>query len=105
MLRRPAFSQEFPRTSELDALVDAFAAGDYARVRKEALRLAETAPEGEVRRAARTLLERTKPDPVAVWLVALTAGLLVIVSVYWMGHSTPPDGARGSGSPTRPQRQ
>ncbi len=97
--RRPSFASDFPRVPELDALVGAFARGDYARVRAAGPRLAESAESEEVRRAARTLVERTKPDRLAVALVALTAVLLVVLSGYWIAHGKPPP---GSAPPARP---
>jgi hypothetical protein len=91
--RRPLFTSDFPRTAALDALVQAFARGDYAHVRVEGRRLAESAPEEEVRGAARSLVERTAPDPLAIWLLVLTGGLLVALSAYWIAHGKPPPGS------------
>jgi hypothetical protein len=85
--RRPLFASDFPRLPAVDALVDAFARGDYARVRAEGRRLVESEKEDEsVRRAARTLVSRTDPDPLAVWLLVLAGVLLVVLSVYWIGQ-------------------
>jgi hypothetical protein len=92
--RRPAFAADFPSAPELDALVDAFAGGDYARVRKEAPRLAQSADDPAVRAAAAVLLDRTKPDPLALLLLAVTAVLLVAMTGYWV--------IAGGAPPTRP---
>ncbi|HZU85243.1 MAG TPA: hypothetical protein VE987_20060 [Polyangiaceae bacterium] len=92
MDRRPAFAQDFPRAPELDALVDAFARGDYARVRADAPKLEASAPDEAVRRAARTLVRKTKPDPLAIGLLALAAVLLVALSTYAVVHGRPAAG-------------
>ena len=90
MTARPLFTRDFPADEALDALVTAFARGDYAEVRARAPALARSAADEAVRRAARTLLERTKPDPLALWILALSAGLLLAVSTYWMTHGRRP---------------
>lgn len=90
--RRPSFSEPFPRTPELDALVDAFARGDYARVRAEAPRLREAA-DPAVGEAAKALVERTEPDPLAVRLIWITAALLLALAGWWIVEGKPPAGA------------
>lgn len=97
-LRRPSFSEPYPRTAELDALVDAFARGDYARVRAEAPRLRD-APEAAVGAAAQELLDRTEPDPLAVKLLGIAAALLLVLTGWWIVEGKPPPGAL----PTSPQ--
>jgi hypothetical protein len=84
--RRPAFAKDFPRTAELDALVAAFEAGNYARVRDEAPRLAKATEDDAVRRAALTLRERIEADPLSKVLFILTGLLLAYLSAYWMMH-------------------
>ncbi|HEY3821454.1 MAG TPA: hypothetical protein VGL81_30010 [Polyangiaceae bacterium] len=91
--RRPSFATEFPESPELDALVEAFARGDFARVRAEAPALAKTSPDEAIRAAARTLVERTQPDPIAVKLVLLAGALLVVLAGWWIVHAKPPPGA------------
>ena len=91
--RRPSFAQQFPQAPELDVLVDAFARGDYRHVRSEGPRLAKSTDDPEVRKAAETLVERTKPDRLAVGLVALTGILLVAMSAYWIVHGKAPPGS------------
>ena len=39
-----------------------------------------------MRAAAKTLVERTQPDPVAVRLVLLTGVLLVVLAGWWIVH-------------------
>jgi hypothetical protein len=97
--RRPSFAAEFPASPELDALVDAFARGDYAHVRAEAPNLEKTSPDDAVRAAAKTLVERTQPDPLAVRLLLLTGVLLVVLAGWWIVHGQPPAGATPSPTP------
>jgi hypothetical protein len=87
---RPSFARDFPREPGLDALVEAFARGNYARVRAEAVSLAASSGAEDVRRAAQELLARTKPDPMALGLLALTGALLVVLSTYWITYAAPP---------------
>jgi hypothetical protein len=82
--RLPRFARDFPRTPELDALVEAFARGDYARVRADALGLASH-DDPLVRDAARTLVDRTKPDPLVLILLGIAATLFVVIAAWSMG--------------------
>ncbi|MGO8999067.1 MAG: hypothetical protein ACLQVI_37545 [Polyangiaceae bacterium] len=84
---RPSFATDFPRDPELDRLVDAFVAGDFARVRTGAPELAGSAKDDAVKRAAETLLARTKADPLQTLLVAISALLLVLLTAWWITHS------------------
>jgi hypothetical protein len=88
--RRPSFAARFPQSPELDALVEAFARGDYAHVRAEAPRLEKSTDDDEVRAAARTLVERTEADPLAVKLLIVTGVLLVVLAGWWMVHGKSP---------------
>jgi hypothetical protein len=86
----PAFARAWPRDEALDALVAAFEAGDYARVRREAPELARSTEDDAVRRAARELRRRLDPDPVAVYMLMAAAGLLVFLAGwYWLHPHTP----------------
>lgn len=103
----PAFATTFPRHPELDALVEAFALGNYAAVRSRAPKLAETTTDEAVARAARLLRERIEPDPTAKLLLLVTAALLVLLTAWWIAH----DGPEGHGTPngrespkTQPER-
>lgn len=81
----PAFARAFPREPTLDGLVLAFEAGDYARVRREAPRLARETDRDDVRAAARELVKRLDPDPLAAYL--LWAGFLLLgflAAWYWL---------------------
>jgi hypothetical protein len=86
----PAFARSYPRDEALDALVTAFEAGDYARVRREAPALAKRTESDAVRRAARDLARRLDPDPVAVYMLMAAAALLVFLAGwYWLHPHSP----------------
>jgi hypothetical protein len=86
----PAFARAWPRDTALDRLVAAFEAGDYARVRREAPRLARRTESDTVRRAARELGRRLDPDPVAVYMLMAAAALLVFLAGwYWLHPYSP----------------
>jgi hypothetical protein len=87
---RPSFARDFPRVPELDALVDAFARGDYRRVRAGAPGLERSSTDDAVKRAARMLVERTAPDPLASVLLGLAAVLLATVASWWIVHGKAP---------------
>jgi hypothetical protein len=86
---RPTFARSFPHSPELDALVEAFARGDYAHVRAHAPAL-ERSDDPAVRGAARTLCERTRPDPMGVVLLAAAAALFFIFAVWSVVHGKAP---------------
>lgn len=86
----PSFARGFPREPELDALVKAFADGNYLTVRTRAPKLA--ASEGvspEVKKAAEILGARVEPDATARIFFALAAALLVFLTVWWVTHDGP----------------
>src|SRR5215207_409091 len=62
---RPRFLLGFPQHPDLQRLVGAFEAGNYALVRNEAEGLAERAESAAVRDAALELRRRIEPDPLA----------------------------------------
>lgn len=79
---RPRFLLRFPEDSELEGLMKAFEAGDYARVRTEAPKLAERTSRPEVKRAAEELLRRIETDPLIKFLLLLSIGLFTAVVAY-----------------------
>ena len=85
-----SFARDFPAHPGLDSLVDAFVRGDYAHVRAEAPKLARSDEPADVRKAAAVLLDRTRPDPLAVALLASTAVLLALLTAYWVVHGKAP---------------
>jgi hypothetical protein len=82
---RPRFLLGFPAHPDLARLAAAFEAGNYALVRAEAEALAERAESPAVRDAALELRRRIEPDPLAKYLLALTAALLLSLA-YWAYH-------------------
>ena len=99
---RPSFAVDFPRSRELDALLDAFARGDYRRVRFEGALLERSTADESIKRAARILVERTQPDPLAVALLALAALLLIALAGWWIAYGKPPaPAALGSSADSR----
>jgi len=82
-LDRPAFILDFPVDEALEPLIAAFEAGNYAYVRREAPKVAERAKDPAVRAAALELRRRIDPDPLAIYLVAASALLLVFL-VLWL---------------------
>ncbi len=78
----PPFTAGWPRDEALEQLVEAFARGDYRRVRDEAPRLADKTEDDEVRRCALELKGRIEPDPMGKVLIGV-AGLLLAFLAYW----------------------
>ena len=84
----PAFARDFPKNAELEELVRAFARGDYRTVRDGAPKLAASASDPAVKRAAELLRQRIEPDPLARALFLIAAALLVALTSYWVLHSS-----------------
>lgn len=84
---RAEFLLRFPQNAELEALIEAFEAGNYARVREEAPRLADKTEDQEVRLAAEDLARRIEPDPlIKVFLaLALVLFLAIVATTYGSG--------------------
>ena len=85
---RPSFAKDYPK--ELDDLVAAFKAGNYARVRREAAKIADSEGTEAQKRAARDLAARTSPDKTQLLLLAIALLLLVGLSAYWLTHQKAP---------------
>lgn len=85
----PAFARDFPRHPELDALVEAFARGDYRTVRERAPKLASDASDAKVKRAAETLRQRIEPDSSSKVLFLFAGLLLAFLTVWWVAHDGP----------------
>ncbi len=88
--RIPSFARAFPRSPELDALVEAFARGDYASVRSRAPDLERSSDDPAIQQAARTLVERTRPEPLVVVVLSIAALLLVVLAAWAITHGKPP---------------
>jgi len=83
---RPRFLLSFPRHPELDRLVAAFEAGDYATVRRDAPDLAERADDAAVRDAALELRHRLDPDPLVKYIVLASVVLLIFLVLHAYAH-------------------
>ena len=83
---RPRFLLGFPQHPDLARLSVAFEAGNYALVRAEAEALAERAESPAVRDAALELRRRIEPDPLAKYMLALTAALLLFLAYFAYHH-------------------
>lgn len=83
---RPRFLLKFPQHPDLQRLATAFEAGNYALVREEAQTLAERTDNPAVRDAALELRRRIEPDPLAKYLLALTAALLLSLAYFAYHH-------------------
>jgi len=107
----PSFARNFPENPAVEALVLAFEQGNYASVREGAKAILEQpnkpaekrvkAKKGDelphpqppsaeerdaIRSAARELLRRTEPDPLAVYMVLGAVALLVFLSIWYWSH-------------------
>ena len=82
----PAFAKGWPNDPALQALLEAFAKGNYAQVRAEAPKLAEQTQDPAVRAAAKDLRRRIDPDPVSSILLLLAVALLVVLASHYLGH-------------------
>jgi hypothetical protein len=83
---RPRFLLAFPEHPDLSRLSAAFEAGNYALVRAEAEELAERSENPAVCAAALELRRRIEPDPLAKYLLALTAALLLFLAYFAYHH-------------------
>lgn len=79
---RPAFLLEFPEDAELERLIAAFEAGNFAHVRSEAPKLAARTADEAVRRAALELRSRTDPDQLLLLLLLLCVSLFVFLVIW-----------------------
>jgi hypothetical protein len=111
----PKFAKTFPDHPAVNDLVEAFEQGNYARVREGAQRLLEETKRAEkepregrgerargdalphpmpssaeereaLRRAARDLLRRIEPDPLAVYMLVGSVVLLAFLSLWYWTH-------------------
>lgn len=82
---RPRFLLDFPEDPQLEALIDAFEAGNYQQVRELAPALIENGRSPEVRSAARELRRRIEPDPMLKYL--LLATVLLLAALVWYAYA------------------
>lgn len=83
---RTRFLEKFPSDPELDRLVQAFEAGDYASVRLGAPQLADKTEDPRVRDAALELRRRIEPDPLVRYMLFASIGLLLFMILYFYGQ-------------------
>ncbi|HEX6765223.1 MAG TPA: hypothetical protein VF103_07085 [Polyangiaceae bacterium] len=79
---RPNFVLDFPKDEALDRLVRAFELGNYAFVRENGKKLAESSADEAVRGAARELLRRIEPDPLVRILFLMSIALFLFMVFY-----------------------
>jgi hypothetical protein len=83
---RLPFVRSFPDDPELNRLIAAFEAGDFATVRADAAKLAERTQNAEVKKAALDLRRRIEPDPMQLYLLGITLLLLVFLTAWFYLH-------------------
>lgn len=81
--RRAAFLDDLPDSPELQPLIAAFVAGNYAVLREQELALRAQSKDPDVLAAARELVERTEPDPLSKALLGF-AVLFFLFLVAWV---------------------
>lgn len=79
---RPSFLLNFPEDPELERMIAAFEAGNYAEVRRLSAGVVEGAKDPEVRAAALELRRRIDPDSLSVSIVAISVALLLFLLVW-----------------------
>jgi hypothetical protein len=110
----PSFAKSFPDHPAVESLVVAFEQGNYASVREGAKKILEQTNEragksaksatseksaallhpqpkspeerDAIRSAARDILQRTEPDPLAVYMVLGAVLLLAFLSIWYWSH-------------------
>ena len=85
----PSFAKDYPDDADLLNLARAFERGDFGGVKRAAPGLLSAKSDPEVLKAIHELVSRTRPDPLSIALIALTALLLIALSSYWMLHNGP----------------
>jgi hypothetical protein len=83
---RPRFLLEFPADPELERLITAFEAGDFAQVRRDAPELARRTSDEAVRRAALELRRRIDPDPLLLVMLGLSFALFAAIVGWIYSH-------------------
>jgi hypothetical protein len=81
-MERPRFLLDFPEDPDLERLIVAFEAGNFALVRKDAEKVAAATESPAVREAALELRRRIDPDPLAKYLLAISLVLLLVVAIW-----------------------
>lgn len=97
----PAFAKDFPQDPRLDALLALFEQGNYQKVRREAEALLKSTDDQAILAAVAEIKKRLQPDPLALYLLALSAALLAILAGYYWSQPSPP-AARGQAPQSAP---
>ncbi len=83
--KRPDFASGYPESETLDVLLRAFDAGDFAAVRKGTSALLATETDDAILEATADLRRRIYPGATAVYILALSVGLLLFLAgYYWL---------------------
>ena len=82
---RPQFASDYPHDPALEALLEAFEAGNFAYVRREAERVASATDDEQVSAAARDLKRRISPDRASIALLVLGVLLLLKLFHHYIG--------------------
>ncbi len=82
----PSFARDFPRHPQLDRVLDLFERGNYHLARKEAVLLVQSKEDEAVRKAAKEIVKRISPEPLAMYFMAIASALLVILAGYYWTH-------------------
>lgn len=80
--RRARFLDDLPSDPQIEPIIEAFEAGNYARVHELATELLARSEDEDVRRAARELERRTEPDPLGRALLLMSIGLFILVVIW-----------------------
>lgn len=83
---RPAFAARYPDHPAIARALDAFSRGNFRQVRVELAGAVDDA-DPAVAAAAKDLLGRISPDPIAYVLLATTALLLFALTAWAIGQS------------------
>lgn len=86
-ISQPAFARDWPQDDELDVLMAAFEAGNFALVSERAPALAKSTTDDAVKAAALDLRRRIEPTPTSVFLWVLGVSLVVILYGYYLTHA------------------
>ncbi len=78
---QPGFFADLPASAEVAELCRLFEAGQYERLRLREAELRSAGP-SEAATVARELLARTRPAPLLLWILALSALLFGALVVY-----------------------
>jgi len=80
--QRPAFAKDYPTNATIDTLLEAFEKGNYAYVRSTSEKIIASSDDAEEKMAAKELLLRLRPDPLAVKLLLGAICLLFLLTVW-----------------------